>query len=195
MNEVTISMQSHTISRRRREFGVIHVLSRDGSESSIPAAIPIFRLTRSKYAAAASRDRTRPSANAPTRRTCASVRSSSGPGCIAVAISGPQGSRGPSGTSDRAPHGQRSHGSPGACWIRPSPADSPGRPSPGTPPPVPASSSHARPFSVPIASLRPRPAGHDAARPTENLPAIGRPERRSLLPGARLPTALGSAVF
>jgi hypothetical protein len=45
MNDVTISMQSHTISRRRREFRVIHVLSRDGSESSMPAAIPIFRLT------------------------------------------------------------------------------------------------------------------------------------------------------
>ena len=46
MNNVTISMQSHTISRSRREFRIIHVLSRDESESSIPAAIPIFRLTR-----------------------------------------------------------------------------------------------------------------------------------------------------
>jgi hypothetical protein len=34
MNDVTISIQPHTISRRRRKFRVIHVLSRDGSESS-----------------------------------------------------------------------------------------------------------------------------------------------------------------
>jgi len=67
MSDVTISMQSHTISRRRCQFRVIHVLSRDGkrildtrSHTDIPAEPLLSMCRRGKPGQDA------PVANAPT---------------------------------------------------------------------------------------------------------------------------------
>jgi hypothetical protein len=196
MNDVTISMQPHTISRRRREFRVIHVLSRDGkrildtrSHTDIPAD-PLLSMCRHGKPGPDGA-----SANAPTRRTWR----------VGQVVLGARVHHGcevrPGGHS-----GPVRHQRPGARWPVVSGFTrrqlDPAVPSRQPRASQPRNSAPRIGFLITCQTLqradrvlRPRPAGHDAARSTGNLPAIGSLQRRSLLPGARLPAAPGSAVF